>query len=273
VKRIHAGAAVSLSVLWLLTGCAGGAARSGATGQPSTPVSDYRPVETIVTGTSRTRAKAHTDLGLAYLEAGNVAVALDEGRKALGDDSSYASAHNLMGLAHMYLDEKGLARESFEQALRLGGNDPDINNNFGWFLCQNGDTTRAMAMFEAAATNPLYPTPTRPLTNAALCAIKANDMQAAEVNFLRAIAADSNNAQAVFGLASLFFHKGDYLEARRQLSDFHTLRDPVAESLWLAVRIERKLGDKVSESGYASQLRRKFAGSPEHQLLMQGKFD
>ena len=96
MKRIHAGAAVSLSVLWLLTGCAGGAARSGATGQPSTPVSDYRPVETIVTGTSRTRAKAHTDLGLAYLEAGNVAVALDEGRKALGDDSSYASAHNLM---------------------------------------------------------------------------------------------------------------------------------------------------------------------------------
>ena len=70
-----------------------------------------------------------------------------------------------------------------------------------------------------------------------------------------------------------FGHEGSYLEARKQLSNFHAQRDSVAESLWLAVRIERKLGDKVSEAGFASQLRRRFAGTPEHQQLMQGNYD
>ena len=46
-----------------------------------------------------------------------------------------------------------------------------------------------------------------------------------------------------------------------------------SQSLWLALRIERKLGDKVSEAGFAGQLRRRFAGTPEHQALMQGKYD
>ncbi len=287
MNRVSAGIAVVLSVLWMLAGCAGGApggsaARSTPAGaatdrapttRASAPVSDYKPVEAIVTGASRTRAKAHTDLGLAYLEAGNVSVALEEGRMALRDDSSYGPAYNLMGLAHMYLGEKPQARENFEKALRLSSNDPDVNNNYGWFLCQNGEPARAMQLFAEAINNQLYATPTRPYTNAGLCALQSNDLQTAEVNFLRAVNADPGNGQALYNLALLFYRKGNYLEARKHVSDFHALRDPVAESLWLAVRVERKLGDKVAEAGFASQLRRRFAGTPEHQLLMQGNYD
>jgi type IV pilus assembly protein PilF len=285
VNRYSAGFAAAISVLWLLAGCASapGGPRSTSPNSPDTtttvqsrtgaPVSDYKPIEAIVTGASRTRAKSHTDLGLAYLEAGNVSVALEEGRLALRDDASYGPAYNLMGLAHMYLGEKPQARENFERALRLASNDPDINNNYGWFLCQNGEAGRAMQMFSEAIRNPLYNTPTRPYTNAGLCALQSNDLQTAEVNFLLAINADASNSQAVFNLAVLLYRKGNYLEARKQLSNFHALRDPVSESLWLAVRIEHKLGDKVSEAGYASQLRRRFAGTPEHQALMQGNYD
>jgi type IV pilus assembly protein PilF len=283
VKRFTAGVAAMMSVVWLLSGCAanprgptaagGVAAKASTPTRTAAPVSDYKPVETIVTGAARTRAKSHTELGIAYLEAGNVAVALEEGRLALRDDGSYGPAHNLMGLAHMYLDEKAKAREHFERALSLASNDPDINNNYGWFLCLNGEPERAMRLFAEAVANQLYATPTRPYTNAGLCALQNNDLQAAEVNFLKAVNADPGNSQAVFNLASLFYRKGSYLEARKSLSDFHAQRDPVSESLWLAVRIERKLGDKVSEAGFASQLRRRFAGTQEHQLLMQGKYD
>jgi len=278
VKRLFSCALAALSAVWLLSGCAGGqpAAAPGAavqSQQPSTPVSEYKPVETITTGSSRTRAKSHTELGLAYLEAGNVAVALEEGRLAVRDDSSYGPAYNLMGLAHLYLQERQQARENFEKALRLAPSDPDINNNFGWFLCQDGDTARAMQLFNNAIKNPLYASPTRPYTNAGLCAMRSGDLQTAEVNFLRAINADSTNVQALYNLALLFYRKGNYYEARKYVSDFHAQRDPVAESLWLALRIERKLGDKVSEAGFAGQLRRRFAGTPEHQALMQGKYD
>jgi len=290
VKNFSAGVAVvALSALCLLAGCAGGAgtgagrstagSAAGAAGnnagstRASAPVSDYKPVEPIVTGASRTRAKSHTDLGMAYLEAGNVAVALEEGRQALRDDANYGLAYNLMGLAHMYLGEKPQARENFERALRLSSNDPDINNNYGWFLCQNGESARAMQLFAEAIKNPLYNAPTRPYTNAGLCAMQDNDLQTAETNFLRAVNADPGNLQAIFNLAALFYRKGNLYEARKYLSEFHAQRDSVAESLWLAVRIEHKLGDKVAEAGFAGQLRRRFAGTPEHQLLMQGKYD
>ncbi|NMT19285.1 type IV pilus biogenesis/stability protein PilW, partial [Vibrio parahaemolyticus] len=79
--------------------------------------------------------------------------------------------------------------------------DPDINNNFGWFLCQDGDTARAMQLFNNAIKNPLYASPTRPYTNAGLCAMRSGALQTAEVNFLRAINADSTNVQALYNLA------------------------------------------------------------------------
>ena len=45
-------------------------------------------------------------------------------------------------------------------ALGLAAGDPEINNNYGWFLCQNGREQLAINYFMAAAKNPLYATPT-----------------------------------------------------------------------------------------------------------------
>jgi hypothetical protein len=55
------------------------------------------------------------------------------------------------------------------------------------------------------------------------------------------------------------------------LAELHRQIEPNAESLWLGVRIERKIGDRQAENGHASQLRRKFAGTPEHQALLAGE--
>ena len=62
-------------------------------------------------------------------------------------------------------------------------------------------------------------------------------------------------------------------EARKFVSRYNKLVNPSAESLWLALRIERKAGERSTESSYASQLRRNFPGSPEYQALQRGEFD
>ena len=49
--------------------------------------------------------------------------------------------------------------------------------------------------------------------------------------------------------------------------------EPNAESLWLALRIERKLGNREAEAGYASQLRRRFKDSAEYKSLLQGQYE
>ena len=49
--------------------------------------------------------------------------------------------------------------------------------------------------------------------------------------------------------------------------------EPSAEVLWLLLRVERQLGDKMAESSLATQLRRKFPDSPEYQKLLKGDFE
>jgi len=62
-------------------------------------------------------------------------------------------------------------------------------------------------------------------------------------------------------------------DARKHVSRYNKLVTPTAESLWLALRIERKGGERVAETGYATQLRRRFPGSPEYQALQRGQFE
>ena len=57
------------------------------------------------------------------------------------------------------------------------------------------------------------------------------------------------------------------------MARFNRLVSPTSESLFLALRIERKLGERVAEGRFATQLRRRFPGTPEYQALQRGEFD
>lgn len=250
----------------LLAGCAGFQSNRPPP-QPELPTPQAK------VGDARTRAKAHTDLGMIYFQGGRMAVALEEARIALEADSGYAPAYNLRGLVRMNLRENAPAQSDFEQALRLAPNDPEINNNFGWFLCTLGREQDGIRHLMTAAKNPLYNTPTRPYTNAGLCAMRLKDAAAAEEYFRQAVIADGGNAQALYQLADLRYRRGDYAEAQRFVAEVNRLIEPTAESVWLALRIERRLGDRQAEAAFASRLRRNFSGSREYQALMQGQFD
>jgi len=258
--------AILIPLILLACGCASSpAGRSAGT---ELPVSEQAPLDT-----AQQRAKVHTELGTLYYQAGNTGVAIQEAKLALQSDAGYAPAHNLLGLIYLTLNEQGQAQASFEQAIKLAPGDPEIANNYGLFLCQGGREREAIDLFLSAARNPLYKTPTRPYTNAGLCSLRMKDEKTAEDYFRRAVTADGANVQAIYHLSNLAFRRGDLFNAKQYLGEVHTRMEPNAESLWLGLRIERKLGDRQAEAGYASQLRRKFAGTPEHQALMQGRFE
>lgn len=250
----------------ILAGCAGGMTTPERTAEQAVS-------QQAATTDSQQRAKVHTELGSLYLQKGNVAVALDEGRIALAADPSYAPAYNLMGLSYMQLRENASAEKSFEEALRLAPNDPEINNNFGWFLCQTGHEQRSVTYFNNAIKNPLYSTPAMPNTNAGQCLLQIKDDQGAEAYFSRALRLDPGNVRAIYFMADINYRQARYALARLHLADLHRLTSPTAETLWLAVRVERKLGDREDELTYASQLNRKFHGSPEQIKLSQGTFE
>lgn len=258
-------AAGLLAVLAACTATGGG---SGGEGIARQPVSAEVPATE-----ARQRAKVHVELGALYLQEGRFAVALEEGRIALDADSAYAPAFNLLGLTYMFLGENRLAEDNFERALRLAPGDPEIGNNFGLFLCQSGREARSIDYFLRAARNPLYPTPTKPLTNAGRCATLLKDDKAAEDYLLRAYQADPGNSQAVFLLAEIAFRAARLTEARQWLVDLEKMTELNAEATWLALRVERRLGNREGEGRHAAQLRRKFATSSEHRKLQQGNYE
>lgn len=221
------------------------------------------------------RAKIHTELASGYLQLGRFGVAQDEARIAIEADPSYAPGYNLMGLVYMNLQENAAAEDQFRKALKLAPGDPEINNNFGWFLCQTEREKQSISYFMAAIRNPLYTTPSKSMTALGLCYLKMNDDRLAEDFLRKALRADgaSGNVQALYWLSDIYYRNRRYNEARSTLADLHKSMDPSSQSLWLALRVERKIGDREGEARYASQLRRKFQGSQEYQKLMQGQYE
>lgn len=231
---------------------------------------------TNVTGEAsepRNRARIHTELGAAYYERGNMAVALEHLRTAISSDPNYALAYSMLGLVYADLKENNRAQSSFERALSLAPNDPNINHNFGGFLCRTGREDESIKYFLQAVHNPLYRTPWRSYSAAGLCMLNKGKVKEAEDFFERALKLEQDDPTALLSMAQIRYRQGNLEEARKLVLRFNKLVTPNAESLWLALRIERKLGQRVAEAGYANQLRRRFEKSPEYQLLQRGEYD
>ncbi len=224
-------------------------------------------------GEPRNRAKIHTELASLYYGRGNMAVALEELRTATAADPNYALAHSMFGLVYMELRENQLAQQSFERALRLSPNDPDINHNYGWFLCQTRRENEAIKYFLQALRNPLYPAPWRSYSAAGICSLRTNNEKDAEEFFQRALREEPDDPASLLFLGQIRYRQGNLDDARKLVTRFNKLVDPTPESLWLALRVERKLGERVAETSYANQLRRRFPGSPEYQRLQRGEYD
>ena len=224
-------------------------------------------------GDPRARARSHTDLAAAYYQRGNLGVALEELRIATAADPSYAPAHNLLGLVHMDLREESLAAQSFERALSLAPGDGDINHNYGLFLCQTKREPDSIKYFMQAVKNPLYSTPARSYSAAGVCTLRTGQPKEAEEYFVRALRLQPDDPQALLNLGQIRYRQGRMDEARRLVAQYNKLDAGDAESLWLALRIERKSGQRVAEQSVAHQLRRRFPGSPEYQALQRGNFD
>ena len=250
------------ALLLLLAGCASKPADTPDTGTMVGEVGD-----------PRNRARVHTELAGAYFERGNMGVALEELRLATDADSSYAPAYSMYGIVYADLRETNKADDSFKRALSLSPNDPDINHAYGRFLCQQNREKESIGFFLQAIRNPLYATPSRSYTAAGICSLRMKNTKDAEEFFVRALKLDGDDATALLQLGQIRYRQGNMDEARKLVSRHLKLASPTPESLWLAVRVERKVGTRMTELSYANQLRRRFPGSPEYQALQRGAFD
>lgn len=247
---------------FLLTGCA------------SNPADAQRELSTSSDQTdNQKRARIRLQLAVGYYEQRQPAVALDEIKQALLADPDFADAYSMRALIYMDMGENLLAEENFQHALRLSPNNPDFNNNYGWFLCQNGRERQSIAFFEKALASRAYRSPAKALNNAGLCSLKMQDKIAAERYFSQAFQSDPGNPSTNVNLAKLYMERGDAERARFYISRVLKADLLTPDVLWLGIKIERKLGDRAGEASLATQLRRRYPDSAEYAAYQRGAFD
>jgi len=238
-----------------------------AAGCASTSSTESRPVTDNPVVDGRRRAEVHTALAGEYYSRGNYTVALAESRMALKDDPTYFPAYNMQGLVFMELREDVPAREAFDQALRISPNNPEVLNNFGWFLCTRNDQARGLAMMQRAATDNMYQSPEKAYLSAGLCLRRMGRLAEAEESLRRAVLIRPDMIGALYNLAVLTYERGEYRDAETYLLRFMRLAQPALEALVLGVNIARKNGDKVAEDSFMQQLRRRFPDAPQLRSL------
>lgn len=240
---------------------------------PGADTSNSQQTSTANVSAGQNRARVHTELAAGYFTRAQYAIALEELRAAISADNRYAPAYNMLGLVYMELREDKPAEENFRRAIQLAPNESESHNNYGWFLCTRNRIEPALAEFNEALRNPLYSAPERALSNAGICALKAGKVSAAEGYFTRALRIQPSQPGALASLAEIYYRQERYTESRALLSRYFEASQPTPATLWLGVRLARKLDDRNAEASYGLQLRKRYSNSAETQSLLRGQYE
>lgn len=220
------------------------------------------------------RARVRLELASAYFGRGQTETALDEIKQALAADPNLAAAYSLRGLIYASLSEPALAADSFRRALQLGPRDGDILHNYGWFLCQQQRWDEAQAHFERAIAQPQYAQPARSWLALGVCQARAQRWDAAERSLARSYELDPANPATAVNLSEVLLRRGELERARFYVRRVNQQPEySNAQTLWLAARIEHRLGNRAGVEDFGRQLRNRFPQAPQTLALERGQFN
>lgn len=259
----------------LVSGCVSQQTTTTQTGADisRSEVSRSEPITASDESPARRRARIRIELASGYFENDKPTVALDEVKQAISADPDYAPAFSLRGLIYMRLGDYDLASESFRRATVLNPRDADTLQNHGWLMCQQKRYDDADRLFSQAANMPGYANRPKTLMTQGLCQVRAGRMAQAETTLQAAYELDPANPIVGYTLANMQFQHGDMSRARFYIRRVNNGEFATAESLWLGVRVERRLGDRVAQAQLGEQLRKRFPQSRESTSFDRGAFD
>jgi type IV pilus assembly protein PilF len=112
------------------------------------------------------------------------------------------------------LGDHALAEESFRHALKLKPRDPDVMQNFGWYLCQQNRFAEADGLFNQALRVPQYRDAPRTLLTQGVCQARAGQLAESEATLNRSYELDPGNPATAVNLSEVLYRRGEYERAR-----------------------------------------------------------
>lgn len=262
---------VSLLALAVLGGCA-----TTTSTTTTGPISDMRPGQPAAAeeGDAKRRAQVRLELAAAYFGNNQMDVALQEANRAIAADPNLGAAYNLRGLIHANLGKDDPAESDFRRALAIDPRDADALQNYGWYLCQHKRYGEANLQFTQALAVPQRRDISRTLLAQGVCHALNGQLEDAEKALQRSYQIEPNNPSTSVNLAEVLLRRGEAERAR-----FHIRRVNAnvnylsAQTLWLAARIEHKLGNRTGVEEIGRQLQSRFRETREAIAFERGQFD
>ncbi len=252
--------ALAVAMLWL-TGCAAQAPRKDLVTDSDLTKSDRA-------------AELHMELASAYFSRGNNEAALDDVKKVLAAKPDASAAYNLRGLIYASMEQPELAEDSFRQGLQVNPQDYNTAHNYAWFLCQRRRFDEADAQFARLVAAPDYRDLPRSLLARGVCQARNTHWAEAEKSLQRAYELDPSNPAVAVNLSEVLYREQQYERARFYIRRVNANDELVtAQTLWLALRIEQKMGQTEQVRVLGSQLQARFPEAPETLLYEKGRFD
>ena len=208
-------------------------------------------------------AKYNARLGAEYLRKGRMKLADEKLKKALEQNPRSADAHHYFAILQQALGQTDQAQKHFTKAVKYSPDNPEINNNFGSFLCKHKKYSAAESHFQVAIKDPLYSTPAFALTNAGVCAHDAGQLSKAESYLDKALKKQANFSPALYATAKLAYDQRNYSRSQAFLFRYNEIMGENAKSLALCKQIHVQLGEIRKADECSSKLLRKYPNSKE----------
>ncbi|PSJ40199.1 type IV pilus biogenesis/stability protein PilW [Zobellella endophytica] len=251
----------TVMILGVLSGCVSETTHWSG-GKPSRDLV-FKPSEAAMT---------RMNLGLEYLQRGDAEQAKFNIDRALSQDPRNPDIHLAQAYFYQSVSEFDNAEKSYRQVLKLAPNHGDGLNNYGVFLCSRERFDEADAMFRKAVVVPGYVQVADTYENAALCASRNGQPQAALDYFKRALEYNPAKPRSLLGAAELLVEQGDEAGALDYLARYQREHQANPQSLWLTVRTAETLGRVAQAQQAGAELVRLFPDSEQAKRFLANDY-
>ncbi|MCP3675049.1 MAG: type IV pilus biogenesis/stability protein PilW [Gammaproteobacteria bacterium] len=247
---------------------------SACTTTSSSFIKPYSTSDTTTRSEDYNREKAASSrltLGLHYLTQGDYEKAKFNLDKAI---AHYPESENVQrGLAWYYeqVNETELAKKYYQQALKINNKNPSLLNQYGVFLCRQGQIDESLIMFDASVKIITNKDVSGTYENAATCNLMAGNSELAKELYRKALNHNPEQKDSLLGMASMEYSKGRYERSRSYLKRFEKVSQHNSRSLWIAIKTASRLNDMNSVASYAIKLEQRFPDSQELELYLDTK--
>ncbi len=203
-------------------------------------------------------ADSRIALGLAYFEQGLWERTRQNLESAVQVAPNYYRSHLTLAFYLQEVGEPEQAENAYQRAISYATRNGDVYNDYGVFLCRQNRFEESQAAFAKAIAQPHYYKIASSYENAALCALKDNDLENAKNWFQKAIDHEPNRPISSIQLATLELQEGALERVRSRMSRFHRQYDYTPASLLILIELERRANRMQEMQEYAGLLAKKF---------------